>query len=131
MTDDELIVRFETFALPDSAFHHLEHVQLARSYLLRYPLIEVLARMSAGLQAFAREHGKPDRFHATITWAYVFLVSERMARGHRPQTLEEFNAANADLLDWKNGILRRYYRDATLRSDVARAVFVLPDMLRE
>ena len=34
---------------------------------------------------------------------------------------------NPDLLVWKDGILSRYYREATLKSDLARRVFVLPD----
>ncbi|MGB7599858.1 MAG: hypothetical protein WBM24_06115 [Candidatus Sulfotelmatobacter sp.] len=40
---------------------------------------------------------------------------------------EEFARHNPDLLIWKDGILSRYYREATLRSDLARNVFVLPD----
>ena len=34
---------------------------------------------------------------------------------------------NPDLLIWKDGVLSRYYREATLKSDLARRVFVLPD----
>ena len=40
---------------------------------------------------------------------------------------EEFARRNADLLIWRDGILSRYYRDSTLKSDLARKVFVLPD----
>jgi hypothetical protein len=40
---------------------------------------------------------------------------------------EEFAERNADLLVWKGGVLEQYYRDATLWSDLARAVFVFPD----
>jgi hypothetical protein len=32
------------------------------------------------------------------------------------------------LLTWKNGILSRYYRAETLASDLARAVFLFPDL---
>jgi hypothetical protein len=39
----------------------------------------------------------------------------------------EFAQRNADLLIWKGGILSRYYCDGTLKSDLARRVFVLPD----
>ena len=40
---------------------------------------------------------------------------------------EEFARQNTDLLVWKDGILSRYYREGTLKSDLARSVFVLPD----
>jgi hypothetical protein len=44
---------------------------------------------------------------------------------------EEFAHRNPDLLIWKEGILTRYYREATLKSDLARNVFVLPDKCLE
>ena len=40
---------------------------------------------------------------------------------------EEFSALNPDLLIWKDGVLSRYYCEATLKSDFARRVFILPD----
>ena len=49
-----------------------------------------------------------------------------MARGGEVEW-EEFAGRNADLLVWKDGILGHYYREGTLQSDLARAVFVLPD----
>jgi hypothetical protein len=44
---------------------------------------------------------------------------------------EEFARRNTDLLVWKKGILDRYYRHATLKSDLARKIFVLPDKCLE
>jgi hypothetical protein len=38
-----------------------------------------------------------------------------------------FRAANSDLFDRKPSILERYYSPQTLRSDLARRIFVLPD----
>lgn len=35
--------------------------------------------------------------------------------------------AHADLFDWKNSILLRYYRPETLHSDLARRIFLMPD----
>jgi len=50
-----------------------------------------------------------------------------MKRAGGRQSWEEFVAANADLLDWQNSILKTYYREETLRSELARRVFVFPD----
>jgi hypothetical protein len=41
---------------------------------------------------------------------------------------EEFARNNPDLLSWKDGILTRYYRAETLASNLAKTIFVLPDL---
>ena len=57
----------------------------------------------------------------------MFLIHERIARMDEMQSWEQFAQANPDLLTWKEGILTRYYAEETLRSDLARGVFVFPD----
>ena len=66
------------------------------------------------------------RLLETITHAYFFLIRERMARAGAGDW-EEFVRGNPDLLTWKDGILSRYYNQATLESDLARRIFLLPD----
>jgi hypothetical protein len=50
-----------------------------------------------------------------------------MARAARTQNWEEFAEGNPDLLTWKGGVLDRFYREETLRSDLARGIFIFPD----
>ena len=126
MTADQIIERFESGAIANDSFHHADHVRLAFSYLSKYPFLDALQRFSCALKKFAAAHGKTELYHETITCAYLFLIHERMARGESA-TWEEFARENPDLLIWKGGILTRYYRDATLKSELARRVFVLPD----
>ncbi|MCA1816070.1 MAG: hypothetical protein LC746_06625 [Acidobacteria bacterium] len=106
-------------------------MRLAWLYLRRLPLAEACARFVAGIKRFAAAQGKPERYHETITWAYLLLINERDARAARAQTWDEFADANADLLDWENSVLKSYYRAETLSSDVARKVFLLPDKIGE
>ncbi len=127
MTDDEFLAAFEAGSLPGSGFHHADHVKLVWLYLQRYPAPEVLVRLSAGLQTLARAAGKPQLYHETITWAYVLLIRERMARSGEEESWPQFAQGNTDLLDWKNNLLRAYYREETLQSDLARRVFLFPD----
>jgi hypothetical protein len=127
ITEQELIAQFESGSLPPTAFHHAEHVRMAFAYLRQYPLLQALEKFSAGLKLFAKAQGKENLYNETITWAYVFLIHERMSRSGRTQTFEEFAEANPDLLMWKNGILKRYYAEETLQSDLAKRVFVFPD----
>jgi hypothetical protein len=127
MSDDEFIASFENCSLANESFHHCDHVRMGFLYLNRYPALEALQRFSTSLARFATANGKPKLYNETITWAFLFLIRERMARAEGPQTWPEFAASNSDLLSWKDNILKKYYRDETLSSDLARTTFLFPD----
>jgi hypothetical protein len=127
MEDEEFIERFAACTLPNELFHHRDHIKMVWLYLSRYPVLETLARFSEGLKRFAATHGNPNLYHETITWAYIFLIRERIERSGREQSWEEFADENADLFDWKNSILKSYYCKQTLHSELARRIFVFPD----
>jgi hypothetical protein len=128
MTNQQLIHDFENDTRPDDSFHHADHVRLAYAYLSEYPVLVALGKFVSALQRFAAARGKTQLYNETITYAYFFLIQERMAR--RPVTdWDEFARLNPDLLIWKDGILSRYYREATLHTDLARSVFVFPDRI--
>jgi hypothetical protein len=127
VTDQELMEQFERATLPPECFRHCEHVRVAFLYLTQLPVLEAMQAFSSGLQRFAAAQGKSKLYHETITWAYIFLIRERMRRAGRTQSWKEFTEDNADLLTWKDGVLARYYREETLRSDLAKQIFVFPD----
>ncbi len=126
MTNEEFILCFESDNLLDDSFHHTDHVRLAFAYLSQYPVLQALERFATGLKRFAAARGKSQLYNETITCAYIFLIRERMARS-AVTDWKEFSRQNPDLFVWKDGILSRYYHEATLKSDLARTVFVLPD----
>jgi hypothetical protein len=127
MTDEEFMARFEDGSLAGESFHHADHVKMAFLYLCRYPALEALDRFSSALVRFAEAKGKPRLYHETITWAFLLLIRERMARAGQPQNWVQFAANNTDLLSWKENILQKYYRRETLSSDLARKIFLFPD----
>jgi hypothetical protein len=128
MQDDELLSKFEDTSLPLSVLRHEKHVRIAFLYLQRYPLLEVLARFPVALQRYAAAHGKNGLYHQTISWAFLFIVHERMAAaGTAAQTWDEFKARNGDLLQGSKSTLAKYYRDETIASPAAREHFVMPD----
>lgn len=129
MTDDELILGLEKATLANEDFHHADHLRAAFLYLSRYSPLEAIERFSASLANFAAACGRAHRYNETITWAFLLLIRERMARAARAMTWSEFAAENPDLLDWKENILARYYRPETLASEFARSTFVFPDNL--
>ena len=129
MSDEELILRFESGEVREDSFHHSDHVRLAFAYLSQYPPLEALEKFCSALKRFAAGLGKSQLYNETITHAYFFLIRERMARC-AAVGWDAFAVHNSDLLLWKGGILGRYYEESTLRSDLARAVFLFPDKCR-
>jgi hypothetical protein len=129
MNDDEIIAAFEDCRLANESFRHADHVRMAFLYLSRYPALEAIQRFSSSLARFAAAKGKPGLYHETITWAFLLLIRERMARAGRTQRWSEFAASNADLMNGEENILRKYYRDETLASELARCTFLFPDRI--
>lgn len=129
ISEDELIAAFEACTLPPSAFPHHEHVRLAWAYLRREPLAPAIVKFCGGLKAFAASIDKAALYHETVSWAFMLIIQDRIARGRQSDgdTWEAFAAANDDLL--KNGrqLLERYYQPVTLDSPLARAAFIWPD----
>jgi hypothetical protein len=128
MTNEEFIHCFENNVMPDDSFHHADHVRLAFAYLCQYPVLQALEKFATALKRFAGTREKTQLYNETVTCAYFFLIRERMVRSEG-MGWEEFALQNPDLLTWKNGILNRYYRETTLKSALARTVFIFPDNL--
>ena len=124
MDDHDFVAAFEACTLPSSEFTHRSHVRLAWLYLRDRSLLEALPHFSSGLKRYAASLGATGKYHETITWAYLFLIHERMQRS-TAATFDEFAATNDDLF---TEILTRYYSPALLDSALARTAFVMPDV---
>jgi hypothetical protein len=122
----DLLASFEAGTLDPAAFHHQDHIRLAWAHLRHYPLPVAIQRVGDGLRELARRAGKPDRYHETITWAFLVLINERMERGGRELAWEAFERRNPDLFRWSPSVLSAYYPPEVLGSELARRVFVLP-----
>ncbi|HEX7829576.1 MAG TPA: hypothetical protein VF787_07960 [Thermoanaerobaculia bacterium] len=124
MDDREFVAAFEDCSLPPSLFTHRQHVRLAWLYLREESLLGALTRFAEGLKRYATSLGASAKYHETITWAFLFVIHERM-RGE--STFDDFAVANDDLFSW-NALMSRYYKSETLASDRARAAFLMPDV---
>ena len=126
MDDRDFVAAFETCTLPPSEFRHRDHVRLAWIYLRQHDLLTALARFVASLKRYATSLGASSKYHETITWAFLFLIHERMQR--TPYTdFASFAEMNADLFAWQPSVLEKYYTAETLGSQLARETFVMPD----
>jgi hypothetical protein len=132
LLDDELLEKFEDTSLPLASFRHEEHVRIGYLYLRAHPLLHVLEKFPANLQKFAAAHGKVGLYHQTISWAYLFLIHQRLVANQHTSaglatTWAQFKQHNPDLLDRSNPILAKYYAEETLASSAAREHFLMPD----
>ena len=70
---------FEAGTIPPAAFGHREHVRLAWLYLRRHGRAGAEHRLLAGLRTFAAAAGRPDKFNAPLTLAWVALIDTAAA----------------------------------------------------
>ncbi|GAA5150445.1 hypothetical protein GCM10023321_15810 [Pseudonocardia eucalypti] len=107
-------------------FGHREHVHLTWLAVRRFGTAGAVDLVGAGIRRAARDAGRPGKYHATITRAWVELVGHHVAE----DPVLDFATfaiveANAPLLD--RGLLARFYRPETLAGAQARAGWVEPD----
>ena len=106
-------------------FSHREHLELVWNYLGRYPIDAASRAVAAAIRHVARLHGAPDKYHHTMTQAWVRLVAFHRA-GSQARTFDRFLAENPGLLD--RGLLERHYTRDLLLSQGARAGWIEPDL---
>jgi hypothetical protein len=127
LEDAALVERFEALEIAPGDFGHREHVRLAFAMLRGADFGEAAVRYRRGLRRFAASVGAAGKYHETLTWAYLALVSRAMWE-RRGATSFELMERVPELLDHRGGALARHYDlAAILGSEVARQVFVLPE----
>jgi hypothetical protein len=117
------LIALETGALDPAMFPHSEHVRLGYEMLGRYRFGEAVTRFSHGLWRLAAKAGRPERYHETMTVAFLALIGERRGGGIGSRW-DDFKAANTDLLDKR--CLEHWYKPEQLQSEIARKTFCLP-----
>jgi hypothetical protein len=126
LTDAEFVRAFEACQLSNESFRHRDHIRLAWIYLRRYPELDAREHMAGAIRKFAAHHGKSDKYHETVTVAWLRLVANAMARIPPESSFEHLTAAAPDLLDKRT--IEKFYSRATLASEAARAFWVEPDL---
>src|ERR1700676_4303748 len=78
MTDEEFLRAIESCELPESDFGHAAHVRAGYLYLRQADFAGALVRIRRAIRNYAQHKGKPDRYHETITVAYVALIQQHI-----------------------------------------------------
>jgi hypothetical protein len=106
-------------------FGHREHVHLTWLAVRRCGVPAAIDVVSAGIQRTARYAGAPQKYHATVSRAWVELVGFHAAQ-HGEAGFAAFAERNPALLDKR--LLTRFYRPATLAAASAKTGWVEPDL---
>jgi len=122
---DADLARFEAGDLDPAGFGHREHVRMGFELARRAPFTEAADRFARALKQIAAAAGAPEKYHETITVAFMALIAERVRAGAPGQDFEAFATDNPDLFDRQ--VLTRWYDPAQLASPEARRAFVLPE----
>ncbi|MEU3352863.1 hypothetical protein [Streptomyces sp. NPDC037389] len=104
-------------------FGHRQHVRLTWLAVRRYGTAAAVDLVSDGIRRAAAGAGAPEKFHVTMSRAWVELV------GHHTtgeDDFESFAARHPELLDKE--LLTHFYRPRTLADATARAGWVEPDL---
>ena len=122
--DSEFLRSFEACEIPNAGFHHRDHIRLACLYVQRYGP-GASERICESIRAFAAAHGKSDKYHQTVTIAWMELVQQAVRSSPPDARFEDIVARFPALLD-KNH-LGEFYSEQILISQMAKQIFVPPD----
>jgi hypothetical protein len=128
MTDEDFLRALETCVLPEAEFGHAAHVRAAYLYLQDGDFAAALERIRRAIRTYATHLGKPDRYHETITVAYLALIQQHICERGNGGGWPAFARDNPELL--QKSLLRQFYPPGQLDSELARRVFLLPRALR-
>jgi hypothetical protein len=125
MNEKSFLEPLEDLLKSDMTFGHRQHVALAWQYLQLTDQLTAENWMRDAIQHVAFKHGAADKYHETITIAWIRLVGTHV-RTSGLDNFDEFIAQNSDLLN--PHLLGHFYSSKVLQSASARQHWVEPDV---
>jgi hypothetical protein len=125
--DAELAALLTEITGPDGEFRHRQHINLAFVAVRRYGMPEAITRICDWIQHIAAYARAPQKYHYTVSRAWVEIVAHHVAADPDCGDFGPFVARHPLLLDKR--LLSRHYRSPTLAAAAARHGWVEPDLL--
>jgi hypothetical protein len=125
-SDEDFLRAFEDLSFPADHFHHREHIRVAWLYLKSSDATRAAEKMSERIRRFANHQGATQKYHHTLTLAWMRLVAAALVETPEGYTFEQFISAHLQLKDTK--LLDKYYSKERLQSAAAREGWVEPDL---
>jgi hypothetical protein len=124
--DPELAAILVEVTGPSGQFRHRQHIHLAFLAVRRYGMPEATARICAWIQRIAAYEKAPQKYHHTVSRAWVELVAHHVDADSGCADFDTFTRHHPALLDKR--LLSRHYRSSTLAAVPARRGWVEPDL---
>ncbi|MBV8465353.1 MAG: hypothetical protein JO218_05350 [Burkholderiales bacterium] len=118
--------------LAPHVFDHRCHVFAAWAAMRRHGIEAGAERFRRALRAFVTHLGVPDKYHVTITEAFLRLVADEVRRDAAEPRWElarsRFEHRASRLMEPSKVVLASYYSDTYLQGEAARRRFLAPDL---
>jgi len=125
--DPELAAILPGITGPTGQFRHRQHINLAFYAVRRYGMPDAVGKICTWIRQIAAYERAPQKFHNTVSRAWVEVVAYHVAADPDCADFEAFARRNPALLDKR--LLSRHYRSSTLAAEPARRGWVAPDLL--
>src|ERR1700682_2581555 len=113
-SDEDFLRAFEDLSFPADLFHHRGHIRVAWLYLKSSDASRAAERMSEGIRRFANHQGATQKYHLTLTLAWMRLVAAALVETPEGYTFERFLTAHPQLKD--ANLLAKYYSKELLQT---------------
>jgi len=123
---NEFIRQFEHLELDPTLLTHKGHLKLCWYYLKQYPFQRACHMISQGLLRYASSLDAEDKYHLTLTMAFIYIINERI-RSRPSACFNEFLDNNPDILKDAKSTIFLYYSKKRLHSPEARIHFLQAD----
>jgi hypothetical protein len=139
--DPELAAMLHGITGPEGGFGHRQHIHLAFLAVRRYGMPDAVEKVCGWIRQLAVYKRAPQKYHHTVSRAWVELVAHHVDSGERGRSVAEASTPQVDsgdtdfeafarrypaLLDKR--LLTRHYRSSTLAADAARHGWTPPDL---
>ena len=111
---------------PGGSFRHREHIHLAYIAVQRYGPARGAGTVAGWIKHLAAYQRAPQKFHATVTRAWVEIVAHHMAAVPAATDFAAFADRYPPLLDKR--LLTSHYTSRALASPAARTGWLEPDL---
>src|SRR5689334_6460118 len=125
-SDEDFLRAFEDLSFPAGQFHHREHIRVTWLYLKSSDATRAAERMAAGILRFANHHGATQKYHHTVTLAWMRLVAAALVETPEGYDFTKFLVEHPELGD--KDLLKKYYAPELVQSNAARESCVKCDL---
>lgn len=125
-SDEDFLRAFEDLSFPADLFHHREHIRVAWLYLKFSDASRAAEHMTASIRRVANHHGATQKYHHTLTLAWMRLVAAALVETPEGCSFEQFLAAHPEL--GEKNLIAKYYSNELLQTATAHEGWVEPDL---